>query len=184
MAVRIFAFLSLIAVLTLARFVPHPPNFSPMLALALFAGAKAPKRWLAYVAPVAALWLSDLEIGAHDMMIITGLALLLATGVGALTEKNMSEASIAKKVLGWAGAGLASSVIFFLITNFFVWQTSKLYPLTGDGLWTCFVMALPFFHHQILSTWMFSSVAFAAWALFDSLKVRRSFFCLRRVKHE
>jgi len=167
MTTKIFAFLSLILFLALARFLPHPPNFTPMLALALFAGAKAPNRWLGYIVPVAALWLGDLVIGTHYLMIITGLTLLLATGVGAFTEKSVISFSPAKKVLGWAGAGLISSIIFFLVTNFFVWETSGIYPTTTEGLWNCYVLALPFFHEQILSAWIFSGVAFTAWAVIE-----------------
>jgi hypothetical protein len=165
MAARIFAFVFLVVILAATRLIPHPPNFSPMLAIALFAGAKAPKRWLAYLAPLLALWISDFALESHYMMIITGLCILLTAGVGALTEKWVGEESAGKKVFGFATAGLLSSVLFFLVTNFFVWQTSGMYPLTQEGLANCFTMALPFFHDQVLSTWVFSGVAFGAWAI-------------------
>lgn len=165
MAARILTFVFLVAVLAAARLIPHPPNFSPMLAIALFAGAKAPQRWLAYAAPVLALWLSDWMVETHYMMMITGLCVLLTSGLGAASEKSLSHATTGKKVLGFAAAGFLASVIFFFVTNFFVWQTSGMYPLTQDGLWNCFVMALPFFHNQVLATWVFTGVAFGAWSL-------------------
>lgn len=175
MAARSLAFLGLIALLALTRFLPHPPNFSPMLAIALFAGAKAPKKWMGYLAPVLALWLGDLVIGIHYLMIITGLALVISTGIGAWTEAKVSDASLAKRILGWGGAGVGASVIFFLMTNYFVWQTSGMYPLTTEGLWNCYVMALPFFHEQILSTWIFSGALFTTWAVLEpSLVAQRT----------
>lgn len=163
MGVRFFSFLSLIAILAVARLIPHPPNFSPMLALALFAGAKAPKKWLGYVSALAALWLSDWLIGTHDLMLITGLSMLMAVAIGSFTESQVEDFSSSKKAFGWLGAGLVASILFFLVTNFFVWQTSGMYPMTGEGLWTCYVMALPFFHNQVLATWMFSAAAFSAY---------------------
>lgn len=165
MAARILTFLFLVTVLAATRLIPHPPNFSPMLAIALFAGAKAPKRWLAYLAPVLALLLSDFLIETHYMMIITALCMLIASGLGAATEKWVGDASTGKKVLAFGASGLLSAVIFFFVTNFFVWQTSGMYPLTQDGLSNCFMMALPFFHYQVISTWMFAGVAFGAWAV-------------------
>lgn len=164
MAARISAFVVLVGALAAMRLIPHPPNFSPMLAIAVFAGAKAPKRWLAYLAPVLALWLSDWFVETHYMMIITGLCIVLATGIGALTANVVSDGSKTKKVLGFGVAGFAAAMVFFLVTNFFVWQTSGIYPHTNEGLWSCFVMGLPFFHNQVLSAWIFSGVAFGAWA--------------------
>src|SRR3954465_11724788 len=100
MAARIFSFLAIIVVVALARFIPHPPNFSPMLALALFAGAKAPNRWLGFLAPVLALWLGDLMIGTHYLMMITGLSLVLAIAIGEITQSKVAEWSFGKKVFG------------------------------------------------------------------------------------
>jgi hypothetical protein len=141
MAARIVSFVALIAIVSLARLLPHPPNFSPMLALALFAGAKAPNRWLAVISPVSALWITDLIIGTHYMMMITGLALLLATGIGIMVHQSARDLTFWKRVGSWAGAGFGASALFFFITNYFVWQTSGMYNRTWDGLVTCFQMA-------------------------------------------
>ena len=166
---RVFAFLIFVVVLAAARFIPHPPNFSPMLALALFAGAKAPQKWLGYFASVLALWMSDLVIGVHYMEIITGLAIVLAAGIGTFTENSLVHSSNAKKLFGWAASGFLASAVFFVVTNYFVWQTSGIYPVTSEGLVNCFVMGLPFFHYQVLSTWLFSLIAFGGWTRFESL---------------
>ena len=84
---RILSFIAIVVVVALARFVPHPPNFSPMLGLALFAGAKAPRWWLAYLAPVLALWLGDVMIGTHYLMLITGFSLVLIVAMGSMADK-------------------------------------------------------------------------------------------------
>jgi hypothetical protein len=168
---RVLVFLVFVVVLALARFIPHPPNFSPMLALAMFAGAKAPQKWLGYFASVLALWLSDMVIGVHYMEIITGLGIVLVAGIGTFAENSLAESALTKKVLGWAASGFVASVIFFVLTNFFVWQTSGIYPQTSDGLVNCFVMALPFFHYQVLSTWIFSVFAFGAWSKLEPVAI-------------
>ena len=57
--------------------------------------------------------------------------------------------------LAWGLFGLTASVFFFITTNLAVWWTSGMYPLTQEGLVTCFVLAIPFFHNSVLATWIF-----------------------------
>lgn len=160
MVVRVFYFVAIVLAVAASRFIPHPPNFTPFLAVAMFAGAKFPSRWMAYLAPVAALWLSDLLKGTHYLMLVVALALMAATMIGQLSESAFENHRPAGKIVGWGFSGLLASIVFFLITNFAVWWGSGIYPHTTDGLWNCYVMALPFFNNQVLSTWIFSAALF------------------------
>lgn len=158
---KILGFVGLVLAVAAMRFIPHPTNFTPLIAVALFAGAKSPSRWMAYVLPVAALWLGDLFIGTHHLMNIVALSLVLSTLIGHITENlRVRDGS---RIVVWGASGFLASAAFFFLTNFAVWLTSNLYPLTTEGLITCFEMALPFFSNQLLSTWLFSGVLFGLW---------------------
>ena len=165
MIAKISSLAALVFVVAMARLIPHAPNFTPMLAVALFAGAKSPSRYLAYILPVLALWLGDLFLGTHGLMDITAVGLLIATLIGEFAER--SPASRLKRVGIFMASGLAASVVFFMMTNVGVWTTSNMYPRTREGLWTCFAMALPFFSNQVLSTWLFTGVLFGIWRLVE-----------------
>ena len=64
--------LTLICLGVLTRLVPHPPNFVPMGAIALYAGARLPRR-LAWIVPMLAMALSDVVIdGGFDGFLYIG----------------------------------------------------------------------------------------------------------------
>lgn len=165
--IHISIFVVTAVVLAAVRVIPHPPNFSPLLAVAIFAGGKATNRWFAYLMPIAALMLSDLKLGIHDLMPVVAVGLILSTFVGARAESMLARKEKMRAVFGWGVAGFLASLVFFVITNFAVWATSSgvgnelgIYPHTFEGLVSCFAMALPFFHNQVLSTWLFLGVFF------------------------
>jgi hypothetical protein len=134
-----------------SRWIPHPPNFSAFMAIALFAGFVLPLP-LAMIVPIAAVFLGDLLLGFHDLMWVVYLSLLPMILLGRVLPQMNAKP---KTWLAWAGAGLLASIFFFLTTNFAVWMTSGMYPQTMQGLSECFVLALPFFHNSILATWIF-----------------------------
>jgi hypothetical protein len=173
---KYISFAVLVLLVALARLIPHPPNFSPLLAVAIFAGAMSPSRWIGYVIPVLALVLSDLYFGAHDLMPVVAFCLIVCTAMGELTERWSLRASTGRRFGAFAATGLLASVFFFLVTNFAVWKTAKIYPLTSEGLWTSYVMALPFFQNQILSTWLFSLALFGVWATVPAAESRNTKF--------
>src|SRR5437868_6652795 len=119
---RLIALLSAIAGAAALRLVPHPPNFSPIDAMALFSGACLGRRWLAFAAPLAALLLSDLVLGFYPGMWVqyVAVALVVLLGWGAL--KRISAAGV-------GAAAIASAVLFFIVTNFGTWALSGMYPL-------------------------------------------------------
>src|SRR5438067_1090307 len=118
---RVLALLSAIAAAAALRLVPHPPNFTPIGAMALFSGAYLGRRGLAFVAPLAALLLSDEVIGFYSGMEFQYLsvALIVLLGWAALSRLT---------VLRLGVAAVASSVLFFAISNFGVWLVGGMYP--------------------------------------------------------
>ncbi|MCL5034493.1 MAG: hypothetical protein M1395_05265 [Bacteroidetes bacterium] len=143
-----------------SRLVPHAPNFTPVISIALFAGAYL-KKGYAFLVPVTALFLSDLVIGLYgfgSMVSVYGTTLLIVA-MGLMLEKKISAGRI-------LGLSLAGATVFFVITNFAVWALpGSMYPMTLAGLGECYVMAIPFFGNTVLSTLIYSAVMFGSYEL-------------------
>lgn len=142
------------------RFLPHPPNFSPIAAMALFAGAHITRRDQALVLPLAAMFLSDLFLGLHSTMwaVYGSIALVSAMSFVLRPQNGLAR-------LGFAT--LSSSVVFFLITNFAVWLQEGMYEKTWSGLVAAYIAALPFFQNSLAGDFFFVSIVFGAWFLVE-----------------
>jgi len=138
-----------------SRLVPHWPNFTAIGAAALFAGAMLGPRIIAFLVPLAAMVLSDLALGFHNTTGFVYLAVILTTWVGVGFLKEL-------KVMRWLGGALATSGLFFLITNFGVWAVGGLYPTTVEGLAQSYVMALPFLSYQVGGDLTYTAILFGA----------------------
>ncbi|MDC1152329.1 hypothetical protein OAS71_01745 [Candidatus Pelagibacter ubique] len=132
--------------LAASRFVPHPPNFTSLLALSFYVPALLGTKYLPSL--VLSFALTDLIIGFHGITLFTwGSVILIGLGSKFLAETTLS------RVLGsLLGAGL-----FFIITNFGVWTLGS-YTYTFDGLLLCYTLAIPFFAYSLISTFIFSGV--------------------------
>jgi hypothetical protein len=139
----------------LSRIIYHAPNFTPILALALFGGVYL-KKGYALTVPVALMIVSDLIIGLHDMIFFTWGSIILISAIGLFVRKNKSFASL-------LGAGVFSAIVFFVVTNFGVWLFK--YPHTWQGLTQCYVAAIPFFRMTLLSTLAYGAVLFGSYEL-------------------
>ena len=152
----------LIAILGAAalRLVPHPPNFTPIGAMALFSGAYLARRGLAIAVPLAAMLLSDAVIGFHSGMpfVYGGVALIVL--IGQLGLRRVSSLNV-------VAAALVSSVLFVVVTNFGTWAVSGMYPLTLAGLAACYVAAIPFFQNTVVGDLFYSAVLFGGFALLE-----------------
>ncbi len=152
-----------------ARLAPHPPNVTPIAAMALFGGACFRDRRIAYLLPLAAMLLSDLVLGLtrYDMTALLGsqpvvyACILAATGLGKLIEDRRSPWQV-------GAAALAGSLLFFVVTNFAFWLTGLLYPMTGAGLAACFWAAIPFFRNSLLGDIFFTTMLFGSLALLEN----------------
>jgi hypothetical protein len=157
---RFLALLAAIVVAAMLRLVPHPPNFSPIDAMALFSGAYLGRRWLAFVAPLGALLLSDLILGFYSGMEFQYVSVALIVLMGWVALPKVS-------VLRLAGAAIASSVLFYLVTNFGTWVGSDMYPHTLAGLETCYVAAIPFFQNTLAGDLFYTGLLFGGFALLE-----------------
>lgn len=144
----------------LFRLLPHPPNFSPIIAIALFGGAYFSSRKAALILPLLAMGISDLFLGFHQVMPFVYGSFIAMVGIGFLLRSN-------KRVLPIVSGVLGSSVLFFLVTNFGVWMTGTMYPHTFSGLLSCYAAAIPFFQNTILSAVLYSGALFGS---FEFLK--------------
>jgi hypothetical protein len=157
---RLVALISIILAAALSRLIPHPPNMASVTAVALFGGAYFSDRRLAFLVPLAALFLSDLFLGFYGHMEVQYLSFALIVCIGLWLGKNRS-------VLKIAAAAMASSVLFFLLTNFGVWAFGSLYERTLDGLITCYVAAIPFFRNTFQGDMLYTLILFGSFALLE-----------------
>ena len=160
---------AMIALAALSRLLPHPPNFSPVEAMALFGGAYFASRAWALVVPLVAMALSDIALGlmfgGSYMSYVASIgfwsvyaciALSAVIGFGLRGKVNGAN------VLGYS---LAGSILFFAVTNFTAWFGSALYPQTGSGLVAAYVAGIPFFQWTVLGTLFYSALLFGGFAL-------------------
>ncbi len=143
------------------RVVPHPPNLTPIGAIALFGGANFKDRRLAFFVPLAAMLLSDLLIGLHSLMWAVYGSFILSVLLGIWLRRR-------RRVLPIAGATLAGAVLFFVITNWTVWLTLGTYPPTLAGLVACYIAAIPHFGNTLAGDAFYSAVLFGGLALLES----------------
>ena len=165
---RLIALLSAIAVAAVLRLVPHPPNFTPIGAMALFSGAYLGRRGvIAFAAPLGALFLSDLVLGFYHGMATVYFSVALIVILGWLSLQRVS-------VFRIGVAAVASSVLFFTITNFGMWLFSGFYPRTGAGLEACYVAAIPFFQNTVAGDLFYAALLFGGFKIAELLVPRLS----------
>jgi vitamin B12 transporter len=143
----------------LSRLLPHPPNFVAMGALALYAGARLPRRW-AIAVPLAAMALSDFVLDAG-----TGRAAFSAVRLTtyATFAVIVLGGRVARETFGpirLAGLAIGASLLFFFTTNVAVWLGDAIYPKTGAGLALCFAAAIPFFWNTLAADLLGTAVLF------------------------
>jgi hypothetical protein len=154
--VRYGTAVALIIVAAFSRLLPHPANFTAIAGIALFGGVYLERRF-AFIVPIAAMLISDYFIGFYSGMYwVYGSFVLI--GLLGLWLKNH------KRPLYVFGGTLASSVLFFVVTNFGVWMTpGSIYAPTWSGLVECYVAAIPFFRNTLSGDLFFVAVMFGAY---------------------
>ena len=162
---RLAALLSAIVAAAALRLVPHPPNFSPIDSMALFSGAYLGRRWVAFVAPLAALLLSDLVLGFYHGMATVYATVALIVMIGWWVSSRRTPLRI-------GAAAVVSSVVFFVITNFGMWLFSGFYPLTYAGLVACYTAAIPFFQNTIAGDLFYAVLLFGGFRIAETMLPR------------
>ena len=147
--------ISLIVILAFARLIPHPPNFTPIIAVAIISGYFFKNINLSILTLLVAMLISDLFIGFYENMIFVYASLLLITFV----FHKISNKMIFKNLFIY---GFAGSLIFFIVSNFGVWALGSpglnnvVYAKNLNGLIECYILAIPFFGNTFLSTVIFA----------------------------
>jgi len=168
--------IGMIVVAALTRLLPHPPNFSPVEAVALFGGAYFASRAMAVAVPLVAMLVSDLILGltlggtyfehfTSPAYLATWLSVYACIALSAVLGFGLRGRVNGARVLGYS---LMGSVLFFVMTNFAVWATAT--PMTAHpscmiGLAPCYAAALPFFQWTLLGTLFYAALLFGGFAL-------------------
>ena len=158
MQLRLTTITGMIVFAALTRLLPHPPNATAVSALALFAGAQLADRRLAFMVPLAALFLTDLTLGLHSGMLFVYACVAAMVLMGQFVGERASVAKL-------AGASLAGSILFFAVTNFGVFLLDGMYEKSFAGLVECYVLAIPFFQNALLGDLFFTAALFGGFAL-------------------
>ena len=153
----------IIVAAAISRIVPHAPNFTPIGALALFAGASFEGRLMAFAVPVAAMLLSDAVLGFHHDMPSVYVSFLVTVLMG----RYLRRSGQSPKASSIGAASVLSAMVFYVLTNFSVWINSGMYPHTVTGLLTCYTMAIPFFGNTLASGLFYSLMMFGSAQLAD-----------------
>ena len=141
------------------RLAPHPMNFAPIGALALFGGAYFSSKREALAVPLLSLIVGDVFTGFHQLIPFVYASFLASVAIGFWLRRKRSAPRI-------AAATVAGAVQFFLVTNFAVWATSiGSYPKTTAGLTACYIAAIPFFWNTLAGDAFYAALLFGAMAL-------------------
>jgi uncharacterized protein DUF6580 len=162
---------ALILLAVVCRLIPHPPNFTPVMAVSLFGGAMLPRR-IAWAAPLVAMVSSDLALGYPFgwMNGVVYACFLAAVALGRWLQRRRTWTRT-------AAAALGGSLLFYVVTNFAVWLgSSTMYAHTPAGLASCYVAALPFFRNALAGDLFWTA------ALFVQHDLARAWVASRRIR--
>ena len=141
--------LILIAIGVASRLIPHPANFTAITGIAIYSGN--------FFIPLSSMLISDFLIGFDSLQMRTFVygSIFLSVVIGKIARKNPTFTNIAK-------TSFAGSVLFFIITNFAVWEFGNFYSKDLTGLLTSYTLALPFFKNAILGDFFYTGILFGA----------------------
>ena len=173
---RFLVLTAFILIAALSRMIPHPYNFAPMGAMAIFGAAYFTNKKFSFLVPLVAMFISDLLVnnilyasfyGGFTLFtpgfywMYGAIALIVVAGVFIMKKVNTSRI---------IAGSLVASVIFFLITNFGAWLGNPIYPQGLEGLLMSYTAGIPFFANTVLGDIFYSGVMFGA---FEYIKVQK-----------
>ena len=147
--------ISLILILALARLIPHPPNFTPVIAVAIMSSYFFKNIKVSFIVLLVAMFISDLFIGFYENLSFVYISLILITYI-------FHKISIKINFKNLFVYGFAGSLIFFIVSNFGVWALGSpglndiAYDKSLSGLIQCYILAIPFFGNTFFSTIIFA----------------------------
>lgn len=149
-----------IIVAVTSRLMPHPDNFAPIAALAIFSGVYLPKKY-ALIIPLVAMLVSDYFVGFYEPMVMVFVygSFLIAGLIGWWLRSH-------KNVVTVLGSALMASVLFYLTTNFAVWLLpNSSYTKDLAGLLNSYIAAIPFFKNTLMGDLFYSVVLFGGYEM-------------------
>jgi len=155
---RMLLIFVLIVIAAALRVAPHPWNFTPIGAMALFSGAVVRDRRIAFLFPLLALFAGDVFIGFHRLMPVVYASFLVSVLIGRLLQRRRTLPLL-------AGATFLGALQFFLITNFAVWYFSSTYPKSAAGLTACYLAGVPFFGNTLAGDAVYVTFLFGGYAV-------------------
>jgi hypothetical protein len=157
---RVLIVLCFIAFAATVRILPHPWNFTPVGAMALFSGAKLGRSWKAFLFPLAALFCGDLFIGFHRLMPVVYFSFCVSVLIGIAFRNPQTFGPLS--VATFLGA-----LQFFIVTNFGVWALGNFYAHSVSGLATCYIAGIPFFGNTLAGDAFYSMFLFGGFAVLE-----------------
>ena len=178
-----FGIISIVILLAaFSRLIPHPPNYTPVGAMALFGAAYFSKRYLAFLVPISAMVISDMVLNNvlyaqyfdGFVFFYSGFYWTYAAFIGiGLIGMHLLKKTKPHNILL---ASLSASILFFVVSNFGVWASGVMYPKDFSGLVACYTTAIPFFQNTVLGDFVYSGVLFGAFEFaqykFPQLKLK------------
>ena len=152
--------LGIFIALAASRFIPHPPNFTSLLALSFYIPALLGIRYLLPL--IVSFIITDILIGLHGVTFFTWGSVIF---IGLLSKYFI------KNIISRISGALVGACIFFLVSNFGVWSMGS-YGYTFDGFLMCYTLAIPFFAYSLISTLIFSSIIEYFYS-FKMLKIKK-----------
>ena len=150
-------------ILAASRFVPHPPNFTSLIALSFYVPALMGRKFIPAV--ILSFLITDLVIGFHSLTFFTWGSVLI---IGLISKFFF------KTIITRISGAITGAVIFFIVTNLGVWALGS-YGYSLNGLLACYTLAIPFFMHSIISTLLFS-ILIETIIKFKNLNIKKLFF--------
>jgi len=185
---RTLLIFTLIVLAAALRLAPHPWNFTPVGAIALFSGAMVRDRRLAFLFPLLVMFATDAIIGFNKLSPLVYASFLLSVLIGRAVvgaslprgtkgafqraKRESLPAVKERAVPRIAGATFLGALQFFLITNFGVWAFLNSYPRTSAGLAACYLAGVPFFWNTLASDALYATLLFCGFALAERLAPR------------
>ncbi len=155
MKTNIILITSLFILLIASRLITEIPNFTPTIALVMFAGYLIKNRYLAILVILLSQIISDLFIGIYGSMVFVYTAYIAIATLMPMIVKSFNIKSMLI-------ASFISPTIFYIISNFGVWITGTMYPMSVAGLVSCYIAGIPFFDESLISTILFTVTIYLA----------------------
>jgi len=148
--------------LSASRFIPHPPNFTSLLALSFYVPALLGVRYLPVL--IVSFALTDLVLGFHNTVFFTWGSVLI---IGLMSNY------LKKSIISRIGGALLGALLFYIVTNFGVWSGGS-YGYNLEGLINCYILAIPFFGYTLISTFIFSTIIESVRKFFDLKNLKKN----------